>query len=548
MWKLAFCALVLQGIAGCFAADDLATGDGPFKEPLEPGQLAFSSFANKELQGYKLIRVVPKTARQLADLTTLLEQNAKAIEIDFWKEPSKVGFAVDMLASPENSEKLLSFLRQKGISYTILIDNISEAVDKENLRHAGTVFSAYSGFDYGRYHNLYEIHNELDNLARQHSNAQIFSIGRSYEGRTMKAIKITGASKPGKKTVFFNCAIHAREWITAATCMFMINQMLTMYRRDSTVKAMLDKVDWIVLPVLNVDGYAHTWNGGRARMWRKTRSRGYRCRGADPNRNWGYKWGGVGTSSSECSDIYRGRRAFSEIEVSNVANYLSRNKYQIAGYIDVHAYSQMWMTPWGYTKRYPSHYSEMMRVARAAVNALTSMYGTRYKVGTSSNIIYATSGGSDDWTYGALGIVYSYALELRDTGRYGFLLPANQIIPTGRETFAGFKAMASAMRSHAEGSYLVHPSCFDFIKNASLKGRLQTEAVHFISPATSCSVETHAAAYCPRADPKRGQLIYIRIAQLGSINAVCVRVLNRGMTTVERSFLSSSGLRAAKPK
>ncbi len=60
--------------------------------------------------------------------------------------------------------------------------------------------------------------------------------------------------------------------------------------------------------------------------------------------------------------------------------------------------------------------------------------------------IDATSGGSDDWTYGALGLVYSYALELRDTGRYGFLLPANQIIPTARETFAGFQAMAYEMR------------------------------------------------------------------------------------------------------
>ena len=69
---------------------------------------------------------------------------------------------------------------------------------------------------------------------------------------------------------------------------------------------------------------------------------------------------GVGTSSSECADTYRGRRAFSEIEVSNVANYLSRNRNKLAGYMDIHAYSQLWMTPWGYTKRYPKDYSEMV--------------------------------------------------------------------------------------------------------------------------------------------------------------------------------------------
>ena len=50
------------------------------------------------------------------------------------------------------------------------------------------------------------------------------------------------------------------------------------------------------------------------------------------------------------------------------------------------------------------------------------------------------SGGSDDWSKAVLGIKYSYTIELRDQGRYGFLLPEDQIIPTGEETWAGVKA------------------------------------------------------------------------------------------------------------
>ena len=56
------------------------------------------------------------------------------------------------------------------------------------------------------------------------------------------------------------------------------------------------------------------------------------------------------------------------------------------------------------------------------------------------------SGGSKDYTYGELGIKYSFALELRDRGQYGFLLPANQIVPTAMETFEGIKAMAKEMK------------------------------------------------------------------------------------------------------
>lgn len=55
------------------------------------------------------------------------------------------------------------------------------------------------------------------------------------------------------------------------------------------------------------------------------------------------------------------------------------------------------------------------------------------------------AGGSNDWAYDARGIQYAYSIELRDTGEYGFLLPAEQILPTGEETWAGIVAAINAM-------------------------------------------------------------------------------------------------------
>ena len=51
------------------------------------------------------------------------------------------------------------------------------------------------------------------------------------------------------------------------------------------------------------------------------------------------------------------------------------------------------------------------------------------------------SGSSADWTYGVAKIKYSFGLELRDTGEYGFLLPATQIQPSGEEMFAAMKVL-----------------------------------------------------------------------------------------------------------
>ena len=50
------------------------------------------------------------------------------------------------------------------------------------------------------------------------------------------------------------------------------------------------------------------------------------------------------------------------------------------------------------------------------------------------------SGNTIDWAYNQ-GIKYSYTFELRNTGRYGFIVPANQIIPTAKETWLALMAI-----------------------------------------------------------------------------------------------------------
>ncbi|CAB3980440.1 carboxypeptidase B-like [Paramuricea clavata] len=384
----------------------------------------------------KVFRVVPQTDEDIKNLRSL--EADYGLDVDFWQAPSQVGRNVDIYVHEQDLSTVVDLLKKFTLNYTVLIDDVESAVVNENPPK-----SRAGGFQYNRYNTLSQIYAELRSLASSHSNlASVFSTGRSYEGNEQLAVKISSGGN--KKSYFVNCGIHAREWITPATCMYMIREMLTKYNQDSSVKRMVDKMDWVIMPSLNPDGYKYTWSGNR--MWRRTRTRHGSCIGADPNRNWNYKWGGVGTSS-RCSDTYHGPRPFSEVETYNVAKYLLKQRRNLIGYMDIHAYSQLWMTPWGYKKAYPNDNGEQVRVGNIAATALKNAgYGTTYKVGPSSVIIYATSGATDDWAYGFLGLKYSYGLELRDKGRYGFLLPANQIIPTGVETFAAMKAMAQAMK------------------------------------------------------------------------------------------------------
>ena len=69
-------------------------------------------------------------------------------------------------------------------------------------------------------------------------------------------------------------------------------------------------------------------------------------------------------------------------------------------------------------------------------------HGKIYGVGCIPCLIYIASGTSVDWAKGELKIPYVYTIEVRDTGRYGFLLPPDQIIPTGEEIMAFHVAAA----------------------------------------------------------------------------------------------------------
>lgn len=58
-------------------------------------------------------------------------------------------------------------------------------------------------------------------------------------------------------------------------------------------------------------------------------------------------------------------------------------------------------------------------------------------------VLDVAGGTSVDWVYHQLGVTYSYLVELRDTYEYGFLLPEDQIIPSGTEVLHGLIALAN---------------------------------------------------------------------------------------------------------
>jgi hypothetical protein len=111
-------------------------------------------------------------------------------------------------------------------------------------------------------------------------------------------------------------------------------------------------------------------------------------------------------------------------------------------FLTFHSYSQLLLLPWGYDDIKADDHDEMMIMGDRALEALKEVHGTEYTGGHTVELLYPAAGGSHDWAKAVAGVKFSYCYELRDKGRYGFVLPPSQIVPSGQETFAGVKSMA----------------------------------------------------------------------------------------------------------
>lgn len=154
----------------------------------------------------------------------------------------------------------------------------------------------------------------------------------------------------------------------------------------------------------------------------------------------------AGASNSPCSEIYAGPRAFSESETRALRDYLLANRQRIKLYLTFHSYGNYLLYPWGYTSALPANNDELYALGVRVNNAIRAISGTTYAIGTSTNLLYAAAGGSDDYAKGVGGVELAYCIELPGGGSVGFNPPATRITPIVQETWEGVKAYHDYIR------------------------------------------------------------------------------------------------------
>ncbi|XP_059612771.1 uncharacterized protein LOC132259231 [Phlebotomus argentipes] len=463
-------------------AQHLVTTEAP--EPVANGNIGQNSAKMVDYSNFQLWRLRPSNTWQVRLLTNLRE-SSDCTKCQWWKGPSLRG-PTDLVVPPESLAFIEETLKSQGVVFEVVISDLQKAITYSNprmTRREQYEIESEQGHPvtFYRYHRFDDIVKFLEFLQRSYpQNVELNHFGRSSEGLPLIMAKIFSGSngtmelkseksarkrlaerKYAKPVVLIEAGSHGREWIAPAVAMWILNTLAQNIGQDTPLSEIYKSVDWLVVPVLNPDGYefSHTHD----RLWRKTRSKprlekggffssmsfwnwfqadnteeSLNCTGVDLNRNWNYEWSKKGVTGKPCGDLYSGPKAFSEPESNALQNFVMKNNKRITVFLSLHAYGQMISVPKEMRGR-SEDLVDMAYVAAQALHGHSSL--NRYLVDDADEMLFPRPGAADAFMLNMAGIPYSYTLELRDTGTHGFLLPPSYIEATARDAFDIIKAI-----------------------------------------------------------------------------------------------------------
>lgn len=381
-------------------------------------------------------------------------------DLDIWhaSEESLVIRADPLLyqSLKESSSALLK-------NFTVIQKNIQDVIDEETFRIQNSVSVQYTEDDpmqwFTQYHDYDSTMKWYESLAKKYENLVEFipSIGETHEKRKIFAVKIGKKTGKDKKVIWMTSLQHAREWISGAATQYVAHRFITSYSKDAKITELLNEMDIFLVPIMNPDGYEYTWKSNR--LWRKNRRNNSIpfSFGVDLNRNWDDHWGLTGSSKSPFSDTYMGPSAASEPEVQALQKAYLGTKNIIAA-IDVHAYSQLILWPWGWTRQRYAYDANHKEIGTKMASIIKSIHNKDYIPQTITDL-YPASGSSADYYAGDKALKkfgyrpYSFAMELRPDAKspQGFILDPKEIIPCGDELFPAFVSLMEYARDHPLG-------------------------------------------------------------------------------------------------
>jgi len=315
----------------------------------------------------------------------------------------------------------------------VLLPSIAIALLVPALAPAGALAARDFPAGWKGFHTYPEMVADIHAVAAAHPGiVHLFSIGESYQGRTLWAAKVSDnvGTDEDEPEVLFDGLHHSDEHMGLEMTLHILHWLTDGYGTSPRITSIVDSREiWIVFAV-NPDGAQFDIKGGHFHFWRKNRQPipGSSAIGTDLNRNYSYRWGlGGRTSRNPEAITYHGPKPFSAPETRAMRDFLASRvvggRQQIRVSITFHEAGRLVMWPYGYTKQnVPPDMTSLDHLALRDIGR--HMAKTNGYTPEQGSDLYITRGGSRDYLYGTYRIfAYTFEMSNRDYPKTPFIAP-----------------------------------------------------------------------------------------------------------------------------
>ncbi len=229
-------------------------------------------------------------------------------------------------------------------------------------------------------------------------------------------------------SIYYLSEHHAREPISLEVNMAILNHIIDNYGTDPEITENVDNTQIWFVPLVNPNGHKVVIDEQNVWMRKNICDNnengvldvtGYNVvDGVDPNRNYGWEWGGASTDWT--SETYQGPNAFSEPETQAVRDLFAEHHF-LAG-LTYHSYGELILYPYGYA--YGVIAPDQAALSELCTDMALSIPGQSggFYTPEAGWELYPATGTTDDYAYGTYGI-FEYTVELATQ----FIPPAGQV-------------------------------------------------------------------------------------------------------------------------
>ncbi|KAM3956332.1 carboxypeptidase B-like [Aphomia sociella] len=385
----------------------------------------------------------------------VVNQLKNKLNLDVWVHPrlEKPG---QILVSHHQKKVFENEFSASGIKYHMIVDDVNELYEKERIRLAEAArmnsnITKTGTMNLAGMYTLDEVDFLLDTIEQFYKDqATVETLFNSAENKPIRYVKISSSkfTDSSKPIIFIQSLVNGRDWISLRATLKSISKLLF----NITEQDLVDDIDWIILPVVNPDGYHYSTTN--TRHWVKNRrTNGDGCFGVNIDRNFDVGFGDT-SSGNGCSNDYHGAYVFSERESQTVRNIAVRYQPRIRMFLDFQSFGSQILYGYGngtyFEDKLMLHY-----LAAQMANAMNDQETNKNKDYTVGNVVDILEDGESGIAIDHMkiegNIPFSYTIKMPSYGvdevlDDGFLIDPQYFNEVMDETWEGIKVAARFVR------------------------------------------------------------------------------------------------------